>query len=120
MPEFSYKQYFNDHSCEGLGLLFHRRHDTFRTDLLCVQMRLCVWGRMQCVLSLSLLPAVLKHSLLSVVDFHLQSSDVVQCLEAMYQFRKESASSFPNVCMRNIYSLTHNSPKSMDISLGLD
>lgn len=66
---------FNDHSCEGLGLLFCRRHDTFKTAPLHVQKSPWVWGRMRCILSLTLLPATFTHSPLVVIThkWHLHS-----------------------------------------------
>lgn len=64
MPDFYCKQCWgtiNDHSCEGLRLLFHRRHDTFKPAPLSAQMRPWVWGRMRSALPPTLLPATLAH-----------------------------------------------------------
>ena len=82
MPEFSCKPCWgtsNDHSCEGLGLLFHRRHGTFKTAPLPVLMRPWVWGRKRCILSLTLLPATLTHPPLPIVTQKWPPSSEFKC-----------------------------------------
>lgn len=113
MPEFSCKRCwgtFNDHSCEGLGLLFCFTESMAPSE----QCVVCVppmsrWGpgaeegwdvfyHWHCFQR----HLHTLHSLLSPrSELHLLSSNVVQCLEEVHQFREGSGWSFLNVCMRN-------------------